>query len=55
MALRGPITLFATDMAFGAGVMPLENFLRKCSIGYILYLWISLLESTLEISYKPQT
>jgi len=36
-------------------VMPLENFLRKCSMGYTLYPWISLLESTLETSYKPQT
>jgi len=33
----------------------LENFLWKCSMGYILYPWISLLESTLEASYKPQT
>jgi len=36
-------------------VTPLENFLRKCSMGYNLYLWISLLEFTLETSYKPQT
>jgi len=36
-------------------VTPLENFLRKCSMGYTLYPWISLYESTLEISYKPQT
>jgi len=36
-------------------VMPLENFLRKCSMGYTLYPWISLLEPTLETSYKPQT
>jgi len=36
-------------------VTPLENFLWKCNIGYILYPWISLLESTLETSYKPQT
>ena len=36
-------------------VMPLENFLRKCNMGYTLYPWISLLESTLETSYKPQT
>jgi len=34
-------------------VTPLENFLRKYSIGYTLYPWISLLESTLETSYKP--
>ena len=34
-------------------VTSLENFLQKCSIGYILYPWISLLEPTLEISYKP--
>jgi len=33
----------------------LENFLQKCSIGYILYPWISLSESTLKTSYKPQT
>ena len=36
-------------------VTPLENFLWKCSMGYTLYPWISLLESTLETSYKPQT
>jgi len=36
-------------------VTPLENFLWKYSMGYILYPWISLLEPTLEISYKPQT
>jgi len=36
-------------------VTPLENFQRKCNIGYTLYPWISLLESTLETSYKPQT
>ena len=36
-------------------VMPLENFLQKCNMGYTLYPWISLLESTLETSYKPQT
>jgi len=33
----------------------LENFLQKCSMGYNLYPWISLLEFTLETSYKPQT
>jgi len=33
----------------------LENFLWKCSMGYTLYPWISLLEPTLETSYKPQT
>jgi len=38
-----------------AVVMLLENFLWKCSMGYTLYPWISLLESTLETSYKPQT
>jgi len=37
------------------GVTPLENFLRKYSMGYALYPWISLLEFTLETSYKPQT
>ena len=36
-------------------VTPLENFLQKCSMGYNLYPWISLLEFTLETSYKPQT
>ena len=36
-------------------VMLLENFLQKCSMEYTLYPWISLLESTLETSYKPQT
>jgi len=39
----------------GSGVMLLENFLQKCSMGYTLYPWISLLEPTLETSYKPQT
>jgi len=34
-------------------VMPLKNFLWKYSIGYKLYPWISLLEHTLETSYKP--
>ena len=38
-----------------SGVTPLENFLWKCSMGYNLYPWISLLEFTLETSYKPQT
>ena len=33
----------------------LENFLQKCSMEYTLYPWISLLEPTLEISYKSQT
>jgi len=37
------------------GVTPLENFLWKCSMGYTLYPWISLLEPTLETFYKPQT
>jgi len=37
------------------GVTLLENFLWKCSMGYTLYPWISLLEPTLETSYKPQT
>jgi len=36
-------------------VIPLENFLQKYNIGYTLYPWISLLEPTLETSYKPQT
>jgi len=36
-------------------VTPLENFLWECSMGYTLYPWISLLEPTLETSYKPQT
>jgi len=34
-------------------ITPLENFLWKCSMRYTLYPWISLLESTLEASYKP--
>jgi len=38
-----------------AAIIPLENFLWKCNMGYTLYSWISLLESTLETSYKPQT
>ena len=38
----------------GTGVMLPENFLQKCSMGYILYLWISLLEPTLETFYRPQ-
>jgi len=38
-----------------AAVTLLENFLWKCNMGYTLYPWISLLESTLETSYKPQT
>jgi len=42
-------------MLGGNGVTPLENFLQKCSMGYNLYPWISLLEFTLETSYKPQT
>ena len=41
-------------LAIICAVMPLENFLQKCSMGYTLYPWISLLESTLETSYKPQ-
>jgi len=36
-------------------VTPLENFLWKYSMEYILYPWISLLEPTLKTSYKPQT
>jgi len=46
--------------SFGVGLVMenyivtlLENFLQKCNMGYTLYPWISLLESTLEISYKP--
>jgi len=38
-----------------SAVTPLENFLWKCSMKYTLYPWISLLEPTLETSYKPQT
>jgi len=41
--------------SLSSAVMPLENFLWKCSMGYTLYPWISLLEPTLETSYKPQT
>ena len=36
-------------------VMLLENFLWKCNMEYTLYPWVSLLEYTLEISYKLQT
>jgi len=39
----------------GDSVMPLANFLWKYSMEYTLYLWISLLEPTLETFYKPQT
>jgi len=39
----------------GDAVMLIKNFLQKCSMGYTLYPWILLLESTLETSYKPQT
>jgi len=39
----------------GRAVTLLENFLWKCNMRYTLYPWISLLESTLETSYKPQT
>jgi len=55
--LRRQIVSLCHDMkvARHPGVTPLENFLRKCNMGYTLYPWISLLESTLETSYKPQT
>jgi len=43
------------DLLLSAVVTPLENFLWKCSMEYALYPWISLLEFTLETSYKPQT
>jgi len=43
------------DRVYLDAVTPLENFLRKCSMGYTLYPWISLLEPTLETSYKLQT
>jgi len=52
---KGLFTLPDCVRGFESVVMPLENFLRKCNIGYTLYPWISLLESTLETSYKPQT
>jgi len=42
-------------VVYCSGVTSLENFLQECNIGYTLYPWISLLESTLETSYKPQT
>jgi len=45
-------TAIITD---GSVVTLLENFLWKYSMGYILYPWISLLEPTLETSYKLQT
>jgi len=38
--------------SFTSVVTPLENFLWKCNMGYTLYPWISLLESTLETSYN---
>jgi len=44
-----------TKVAGHPSVMLLENFLRKCNMGYTLYPWILLLESTLETFYKPQT
>ena len=50
-----PIAEFQHNNHVHSAVMPLENFLRKYNMGYILYPWISLLESTLETSYKPQT
>ena len=43
------------DILFKPSVTPLENFRWKCNMGYTLYPWISLLKSTLETSYKPQT
>jgi len=43
------------DRQWDHAVTPLENFLWKCNMGYTLYPWISLLKSTLEISYKSQT
>ena len=46
---------FRVQYKFACAVTPLENFLWKCSMGYTLYPWISLLEPTLETSYKPQT
>jgi len=49
-SISRPIPVFNVD-----GVTLLENFLWKCNMGYTLYPWISLLESTLETSYKPQT
>jgi len=53
LRVRGPLTF--TPLQGCCAVTPLENFLWKCSMGYNLYPWISLLESTLETSYKPQT
>ena len=43
------------NVCHGHIVTLLENFLWKYSMGYTLYPWISLLEPTLETSYKPQT
>jgi len=51
--IRGFESIFAKE-DFDV-VTLLENFLWKCNMGYTLYPWISLLESTLETSYKPQT
>ena len=50
-----PMAEFQHNNHVYSTVTPLENFLQKCNMGYTLYPWISLLESTLETSYKPQT
>jgi len=52
-AATTPLPTYVAE--FQSVVTLLENFLRKCSMGYTLYPWISLLEPTLETSYKPQT
>ena len=54
-AFKAELQLVYSDRMKEADVTLLENFLRKCNMGYTLYPWISLLEPTLETSYKPQT
>ena len=54
-AFKAELQLVYSDKMKEADVTLLENFLQKCNMGYTLYPWISLLESTLETSYKPQT
>jgi len=54
-AFKAELQLVYSDRMKEADVTLLENFLRKCNMGYTLYPWISLLDTTLETSYKPQT
>jgi len=61
--IENGIEVCPVDVSWDSWVLPivlhdvtlLENFLWKCNMEYTLYPWISLLESTLETSYKPQT